>query len=177
MSRFRGGLFLNVAPFQIFKNVLNRLIMDPNRVSTVTKSLTELLMSPSISRTHRDLAVDVLQSIIGSTKNAAAQLSTGTILEALILNGILRCPGTQPSSTIPLLLKVIEIASKLKANINSACLTMLPNLATHCSSSIRVAEFFELLHKVSSGNSVDVAVRVFLQRGLILITFDSRLPL
>ena len=138
--------------------ISRKAILDPNRVATVTKALTELLMLPNITPAHRDMAVDVLQSIIGGTKNAAAQLGSGTILESLISHGILRCAGAQPSSTVGLLHKVLEIAPKMKANISAACMALLPNLLELALSPLRVMEFFELTRKVSSSNSADVAV-------------------
>jgi hypothetical protein len=85
-------------------------------------------------------------------------MSTSSLLETLIVTGMLQCPGAQPATTVGLFMKLLEVAPKMKASVASACLSVLPSVATKAVSQLRVTEYFELLQRVTSASSPEVAV-------------------
>ena len=145
-------------------SISRKAVLESPRISAITKSLIELLATGNLTCTHRELAVDVLQSIIGSTKNASTSVAQHPSLTTIISQGATNTAICSSSTTGPLMLNVYEVAPKTKPILAAATIGAFPSLLTSGTSPTKISEYFDILKKFSSSSTADVSVSVVMMR-------------
>ncbi len=139
-------------------SLTRRSILDLSVVSNVTKALVELLNKTLPSSTENEIALEVLMSIIGSTKNAATLIVQHSSFPDIINNGLLRTTSCSVSSTVALVFKILEIAPKTKHALLAVFVRLLNDVVFRSVSPQRVADFFEVFTKIQSSSVNDSVV-------------------